>query len=181
MKIINENNTFQTKSERENKFIKLTPPQSPCSRRESVIFTWFSIFLCSDTLFTTFFSVLFVLCGFQMSVCSIENFTHSPNVNDISEFFISVFISFDRSVKNALCVPLQSFIIFFILLFVVFSRPHYAVEILCVPLLLLASLVDLISFVRFYFSSVVSARAPHFIKILNCLGKKSHFIRFMFV
>lgn len=45
---------------------------------------------------------------------------------NMSEFFISIiFFAFDRSVKtDTLCVPLQSFIIFFMLLFAAFFSGH---------------------------------------------------------
>lgn len=136
------------------------PRRSRRVARESVIFTWFSIFLCSDlrthSLSSPPFPVRFVLFDFQMCA-PLSNISHTHKMYDISEYFILVFFSFDRSVKNALCVPLQSFIIFFIWLFVVFPRPHYAVEILCVPPLLL--LIQLIWF-RVY-GSIFRQWFPH--------------------
>lgn len=169
MKIINENE--HTTQQNLNGKINLLNWRHRSRRvaRESVIFAWFSIFLCSDTLsghilirsflfIWKYCSSLHVFLFFSFCAVwflnvrySIEIFTHSQKKN-ISEFFISIFFwSFDRSVKkNTLCVPLQSFIIFFISLFAIFFG----------HIMLFDSWVDLISCVRFYFL-VNGFRASH--------------------
>lgn len=170
MKIINENE--HTTQRNLNGKINLLNWRHRSRRvaRESVIFAWFSIFLCSDTLsghilirsflfIWKYCSSLHVFLFFSFCAVwflnvrySIEIFTHSRKKKIFPNF--SFLFSFDRlivpSKENTLCVPLQSFIIFFISLFAVFFG----------HIMLFDSWVDLISCVKFYFL-VSGFRASH--------------------